>query len=398
MSQDPKKKIGIIGAGPAGMAAAITAGRILTAAEGYSMWQIDLLEKNEEPGKKLLATGNGKCNITNKFAEDFQIVQGFFNDLGIPFTEEERGRLYPYSKQAKTVRDTLVNAANTYGVNIITGMGIENICKPDNFFILRNASGKEHKYEKLIIATGGKAGIQYGSTGDGYKFARALGIEVSSILPALVPMTYCDAQEYDLKKLKGVRADAELTLIVNGEDIASEAGEIQFTDYGISGICTFDLSRYLKNLNRTSEDCTDCFVSINLTADLSEEDIYSLLESGPIAGLKGIVNEKIEALLLEKNLDPMEEVKYIIKLLKNFTVNISGTKGWKQAQVTAGGVSLSGVDLTSMESKAVDNLYFAGEVLDYDGPCGGYNLNWAWRTGIQAGLGVTNGIEADDQT
>lgn len=403
----PEKKIGIIGAGPSGLAAAVSAGRLIAGADDLSGWKIDLIEKNEEPGKKLLATGNGKCNITNKNAEDFQVCEDFFKTLGIIFAEEDDGRMYPYSKQAKSVRDTLAAAVRIYGVNIMTGTVIEKIERtkgrdfsgnPDDDFAITDSSGKKSFYDKLIITTGGKAGIQYGSAGEGFRFARSLGLEVRPVLPALVAMTYGKDQPFDLKKLKGVRAEADLTLIIDGKEAAEESGEIQFTDYGISGICTFDLSRFLKSAPRQDGRIIDCSVVIDLLPGVSEKELVSILKNDPPAGLKGMINEKIENLILGSGLDLSTDHREIIKILKNFTVNIDGTKGWKEAQVTSGGVSLDEVDEITMESKKVKNLYFAGEVLDYDGPCGGYNLTWAWVTGIRAGLSALNGIITDDQT
>ena len=387
------KKIGIIGAGPAGLTAAITAGKVLKTSERFSDWKIDLFEKNDEPGRKLLATGNGRCNITNEFAEDFQLSYSFFNDLGVVFAKEDRGRMYPYSRQARNVRDILVKTALAYDVDILSNTDIESVKHSNDIFVLKDKYEKEYEYSRLIITTGGKAGIQYGSTGDGFKFARDMGIKVKKILPSLVPMTYGDDQQYDLKKLKGVRAEAKLTLMIDGEEIADEYGEIQFTDYGISGICVFDLSRFLEDIKRETDSISDCTVLIDLLPQISEKELALLLDSGAPAGLKGIVNEKLERLLLDRGLDPQNDSIQIAETLKHFPLNIDGTKGWKEAQITSGGVPLEAIDTNCMESHEIPSLFFAGEILDYDGPCGGFNLNWAWKSGIQAGLGVINGIK-----
>ena len=396
MIENKKKRIGIIGAGPAGLTASVTASKILKEANMLSHWQVDLIEKNAEPGKKLLATGNGKCNISNKNADDYQVIQSFFNDLGVLFVIEENGNMYPYSKQAKNIRDTLVNAALMNDVNIVQNTDINKVEFEEPFFILTSSENKLYKYEKLIITTGGKAGLQYGSVGAGYKFARSFGIEVSPILPSLVAMTYSEDENVDLKKLKGVRAKARLALEIDGKDIAYESGEIQFTYYGISGICVFNLSRYLKEAPRVGGRITKSFMNIDFIPEISNAALINILSNNPPAGLKGIVNDKIESLLLGRGLNLKDDVTEIVRLLKNFTVKIAGTKGWKEANVTSGGVLLNEINMKSMESKRIDNLFFAGEILDYEGPCGGYNLNWAWKTGISAGFGVLNGIKTND--
>lgn len=393
MKDNPANKIGIIGGGAAGLASAIVAGKVLCAAEEFSDWQIDLIEKNKECGKKILATGNGRCNISNVNAEDYQISEGFFNDLGILLSVEDEGRMYPYSRQAKSVRDILVDGAKGYGVNIITDSQIKEVEERGGVFVLKDIEGRTYQYDKLIITTGGKAGIQYGSEGDGLKFARKFGIDVSPVLPALVPMTYGDNPKFNLKGLKGVRANVELSLRIGMETVATEKGEIQFTDYGLSGICIFNLSRYLKNAPRKNKEIVECMVMIDFVPEFTEKNLNTLFENKLTAGLKGIVNEKVEKLFLESGLDPNTNPSKTAKALKAFAVNINGTKGWKEAQVTSGGVNPLRVDPVSMESLDIENLFFAGEVLDYDGPCGGYNLNWAWNTGVKAGLGVINGIQ-----
>lgn len=395
MTENQIAKIGIIGGGAAGLAAAIVSGKVLRAAEECSGLQIDLIEKNSECGKKLLATGNGRCNITNTNAEDYQVSESFFNDLGILLSSEDEGRMYPYSKQAKTVRDILVDAARQYGINICTNLQIKSIEERGGIFVLKDSEGCIYEYDKIIITTGGKAGIQYGSEGDGLKFARNFGIDVTPVLPALVAMTYGENSKFNLKALKGVRANVNLTLKIGGESVATEKGEIQFTDYGLSGICIFNLSRHLKNAPRVNNELAECKVKIDFVPELNEKSLVSLFKNRLPAGLKGIVNEKIERVFLDGGLDPNTQAEKTAKALKAFSVNINGTKGWKEAQVTTGGVNPLRVDPVSMESLDVDNLFFAGEILDYDGPCGGYNLNWAWSTGIKAGLGAINGIHID---
>lgn len=396
MTKNRNKKIGIIGAGASGLAAAVTSSRVLGSAGNFSSWQIHVFEKNEEAGKKILATGNGKCNITNEFAEDFQLCKSFFNDLGILFAKEDEGRMYPHSKQARTVQDALVGETLKNKVKIHTGTNITDVKKVDDGFIISDDTGKKHSFEKLIITTGGKAGIQYGSSGDGFKFARNFGLYLEPIMPVLVAVTYGKNPGFNLKQLKGVRARVRVNLEMGYRHEVTEEGEIQFTDYGLSGICIFNLSRYLKEAPRADKKIVNSKIIIDFAPEYKEEELIVLLESNLQAGLKGIVNEKVEKVFLDAGLNPDEDAIKVARTLKSFSINIDGTKGWKEAQATSGGVSLDQINMTSMESHNIKDLFFAGEVLDYDGPCGGYNLSWAWKTGIQAGLGVINGITSDD--
>ena len=396
MNSQNKNKIGIIGAGAAGLAAAVTVGSVLRSSKELNCWQIDLIEKKNEPGKKLLATGNGKCNITNKNADDYGLCEKFFSDLGILFAEENAGRIYPYSKQALTVRDTLLAAVADCKVNIFTDVTIEKITNNDDGFLLIDQNNVQHRYDKLILTTGGKAGIQHGSDGSGLKMARELGIPIQPILPALVPMTYGKNPGLELTRLKGVRSFVNLRLKHRGRVIAEEQGELQFTDYGLSGICIFNLSRYLKKIPRDGNKIQDCTVEIDLAPDYSYDEILYLLSQNLKAGLKGIVNDKIVGMLVAAGMDPVKDAAKTAAAIKALFVNISGTKGWKEAQVTSGGIGLDHVHMATMEANHVKGLYLAGEILDYDGPCGGYNLSWAWKTGIAAGHGVIDGIEADD--
>ena len=396
MTDNYKNKIGIIGAGAAGLAAGITAGRILTDAQGLKEWKIQIFDSNDEPGKKILATGNGRCNITNIEARDYEVVKGFFNDLGILFAFEEEGRVYPHSKQAKSIRDVLVKSAEKYGVDFQLNKSIKQIKKTDDFFVLTDIDGNEYVFEKVIVASGGKAGIQYGSDGSGLRLLRDFKIKQNPILPALVPMVYDDSQEANLKSLKGVRANVKVTLYVNGKEISNEFGEIQFTQYGLSGICIFNLSRFFVDLPKSNGKLDECYVIIDLVPEYEKQEVKAFLSDNLEAGLEGIVNRKIADFFANSKEFSGGDAEKTANSLKEFQVKISGTKGWKEAQVTSGGIDLKEINPSSMELKNVKNLHLAGEILDYAGPCGGFNLNWAWLTGIQAGLGATNGIHQDD--
>ncbi len=340
------KNIGIIGGGAAGLAAAVTIGRASDCG-GFAYdsvchlkLSVDLIEKNSEAGRKLLASGNGRCNISNESADDHKICESFFRKLGLIFTSEDEGRLYPYSKQAKNVRDVLIDTAVANGVNMVTDTDISGIelidipqadgdsssgpdvakfdvpqadgnsrsepdvakfdipqsdreSSPESYtskfnvsklnsmnchndlsdrhqkFLLKTSDGREFIYDKLIIATGGKAGIQYGSSGLGLRFARNMGLAYTPVLPALVPMIYGDNEAYDLRRLKGVRSEVRLALCVDGKEQISESGEIQFTDYGISGICVFNLSRHMRNVRKNDGKMEGCSVIIDFFPDIN---------------------------------------------------------------------------------------------------------------------------------
>jgi predicted flavoprotein YhiN len=261
---------------------------------------------------------------------------------------------------------------------------------------------------QVIVAAGGKAGSQYGATGDSYAIARGLGIEVNSISPALVPFAIEESQRKRFKPLAGVRANAKVRLISGTDVIAESEGEVQFTEKAISGICVFDLSlryrraidsvtslRYAQNDEQVANDSTirndDCpsfwaesqnpLLVIDLAPGFSEEEITELLGENLVAGLAGIVHEKLASFIMSNSID----VSTFSHMIKNFIIPITGTLGWKEAQVTSGGVKLCELDEAHMESKKCLGAYFVGEAVDYTGLCGGFNLDFAWNSGIKAG-------------
>jgi predicted Rossmann fold flavoprotein len=303
---------------------------------------------------------------------------------------EEEGRVYPYSEQASAVCEALLNELVDRKVEILCGTEVQTAEKRDSGFVIKAAAGKEFRSDALILATGGKAGPQYGSTGDGYRIAKAFGHNVVRLMPSLVQMA---SHASFFKTLKGVRAKGEAELLRDGLAVDSEIGEIQFTEDGLSGICIFNLSK---------EYVRGDMIKIDLFPKYGEEKLEDIL-TGRIKTLgnrrmpdffSGILHKKlIPVLLAELVLEEdkkaaelkQEEIKKIVKLMKGWTISITGTKGWKEAQVTAGGVDLAEIDPDTMESKLASGLYFAGELLNVDGKCGGYNLQWAWTSGMAAG-------------
>ncbi len=405
-------KVAVIGGGAAGMMAALSATRLLP--EGT----VILLEKNLGLGRKIAATGNGRCNFSNRSCRwqdyggsDLSLVRNafehlnpaetsaLFEELGILSREESDGRLYPYSEQASAVTEALQAELKAKGVAIRLSAEVTAVDKKEDRFYLE-FSGGSILANVLIIATGGKAGHRYGSTGDGYGFAKGFGHTLQRPLPALVQIV---TEDTVVDRLKGVRAKGAVSLVKGREIIATEEGEIQFTEDGLSGICIFDLSRYL------GEEPAAFHICIDLFPEYSSDRVQGLLEKrkGMMAGrpsehlLKGLVNDKLIPLYMELSGVPggafihQVEVRQLLrlsKLLKCWEVAVKGTKGWVEAQVTAGGVKSEEVEGETLESKLIPGLFFAGEVLDIDGKCGGWNLQWAWSSGWTAGLHAANTV------
>ena len=396
----------IIGGGVSGMTAAITLKR------ACPQWDVAVFEKKEVFLKKLSLTGNGRCNISNTRCEEQDLVREFFRSVGISLRADDAGRLYPYSEDAKDVARLLIRSAENCGVEmyteaIVTGLeAISLDTDPRGGFSIYLEEDDQSIYaENVVLATGGKSYAGCGTTGDGYVFARRLGHNVSKLAPALTAVEVVE----NIKSLKGVRTKAKAYLYLDGGLMASESGEVQFREDALSGICIMDLSRHIRPLKGESPE--DSFrhyeMRLDLTPDFSSSEIRDLmLERMKDLGyestyaMKGLVKEELAAYIARKesvffarwngqNLSHEEIADFIADELSDFRLTVKGLKGWNEAQVTAGGVSLEEVDMNTMESKVVPGLFITGEVLDYDGPCGGFNLHNAWLTGIKAGRGLT---------
>jgi predicted Rossmann fold flavoprotein len=388
----------VVGAGASGLAAAIAFGR---RCKGAAL----LIDANAEPGAKILATGNGRCNLSNEAAPGWETSRYFFDSLGVLLDKDEAGRVYPSSRQAVTVRDALVCECKKLGCEFLAGMRVASAergddddfvasvtrAKPGSDGAAESGGGFAFRAKQVIIATGGKACPRYGNMGDGYAFARALGIRVNPIRPALVPFVYTDEAKGGLAVLSGVRARAKVKLLAYGDVtgykgtdaavVAEARGEVQFTDYGLSGICVFDLSRFYEGGGAYA-------VHIDLAPNHSEKEIIELVHARRAAGLSGIVHPKIAGYVERSIAVASSDGQYAARVaatVKNLVAPVKGTKGWKDAQTTAGGVAIPEVGEKRFESKAAPGLFFVGEALDYDGPSGGYNLDYAWNTGLKAG-------------
>lgn len=415
----------VIGGGASGMAAAIEAAR-----KGAN---VKLIEKGERLGRKILATGNGKCNYSNKDcnedsyndnAKEFvktvyskvspEETIEFFDELGIYPRLESEGRLYPASEQAASVCDALrMEVERLENIEVVTQHWIKGLLKrrEGGFYVVSHRNLRLMT-DKVIMACGGRAGSQYGCEGDGHALAEALNLEVIEPCPSLVQLT--SNEEY-FKQLKGVRAKGKVTLIekdAHGGDpkpVDSEAGEIQFTEFGLSGICIFNLSG---RANRLMYEKKKCSIVIDLFPEIEKEEFYEMLKLRLERSshkdcedfLNGLINKKLIPVVMKssgvKKLNEKadtiteEQLRMIAHKLKAWEVTITGSKSWTDAQCTSGGVELSQIVPETMESKQYPGLYFAGEVLDVDGKCGGYNLQWAWSSGILAGRSAAEDTDA----
>lgn len=383
----------IIGGGAAGLMAAITAAR--TGAD------VAILEHTDNIGKKLLVTGNGRCNLTNLYqtpqcyrSSDSDAVWSvvsaftqkdtiaFFEELGL-LTRDRGGYVYPYSNQAGSLLRVLKTELFRLHIPVYYRTQIQNIRKENDYFQCETEE-KRYYADKLILATGSKAAPKTGSDGSGYVLAKQLGHTVTEIYPALVQLL---AKEKCFKKLAGIRADAEVKLYVDEKITAEDIGEVQLTEYGISGIPVFQISRYA---SKGLAEGKTVRVEIDFCPALNETKLTEWIEKKLRDGIRireilcGILNEKLAEYFAE-SFASYERRRELIQNIKYFPVTIMGTKDFEQCQVCMGGVPLLEIDAESMESCLVEGVYFAGELLDVDGICGGYNLQWAWSSGHLAG-------------
>ncbi len=399
-------KIGIIGGGASGLMSAIIS------CNGKN--EVTIYEKNNKCGKKILITGNGRCNYFN---DDFTInhyettnkkllepiitsdnkdkVLSFFESLGV-VPKIRNGYYYPFSNQATTIKNALLKEAELKGIEIICNSEVVNIEKKDKFIV--ECTDQEYECDKLVISMGSKAYPKTGSDGLGYELLKKLGHSIVEPLPALVGLT---SNFKYLKEVDGVRTDVYMELFEDNNFLAAESGELQFTKYGISGICTFNLSNYV---TRGLYEGRKEVIKINLVPFIDTlvtpwMDNYS--KNNPRKNLtellEGFLNYKIvNAILKVTNLkgdrfykDLSNEEKLLLcKNLRSLKIEITGTKSFDDSQICNGGVNLEEIDPKTMESKIVKDLYITGELLDINGNCGGYNLTVCWISAILAGRSI----------
>ena len=355
----------IIGGGAAGLAAAASIDRRIRTC---------ILEKNEILGRKILATGGGRCNLTNAGCEGASATLDFFGSLGLETIRDAEERFYPYSGCASDVVKALEEAVRGNGCEVRTGCIVEAVevdeTSRGRFRVHTAAAAEAIEADVVVLAAGGKAAPQYGTIGDGYRMARKLGHRVSRLYPILTGIE-CG----DLSDLHGIRARAEVSLKKDGAVIAAETGEVQLLRDGISGICVFNLTPFIcaEEGERPEEAFPRYELVLDLAPDFTREQIDARISEGRSSF--GILNEKLAG-------------RVSLAEIKEWRLPVRGIKGWKHAQCTAGGVLMEEIDGETMESRLVPGLYFAGEILNVQGPCGGYNLQNAWETGRKAAADI----------
>ncbi|MBF1336498.1 MAG: NAD(P)/FAD-dependent oxidoreductase [Leptotrichia sp.] len=399
-----KTEIAVIGGGASGLMAAITAKK--------SGKEVIILERKDRILKKVLITGNGRCNITNVnanisnyFGKNISSVENilnkftpqntmdFFNELGIVCNEENRGKVYPLSGQASSVVDALRFEAERLGIKIETEFYVRKIEKDGFKFRIYSEDRKKIEAGRVILAAGGQSYPELGSNGSGFELAKELGHSVTKLSPSIVQLK---TEKHQVKGLQGIKTDVAVTAYGDNKKICTYDGELLFTDYGISGNVVFNIS-FVMPLYKNVE------FEIDFMEKFDYNELYEMLKERKriLSHLtmenyfNGMINKKLGQFLskvsgIEKLSKPVKDlndsdIRKLCTVLKKYRVKILETTGFKNAQVTAGGVSLDEVNAETLESKIVKGLYFSGEVLDVYGECGGFNLQWAWASGYIAG-------------
>lgn len=392
-----KKRLAIIGAGASGICAAFEAHR-----ENPDI-DITIFEKLPKAGKKILATGNGRCNFTNQnlspshfygkrdfllkvLTSEFSDIEGYFRSLGLlSYTEDER--IYPRSQQASSLRDILLKTVESYGIKILTDSPVDKISKNDKGYLINGSV-----FDAVIVSGGGKASPVHGSDGSAYGLLTDFGHTLTPLYPALCGLV---TEDKGLNMLKGVRAECNVALYSGNSFLGNESGEIQFTDKAVSGIPVMNLSHLCENKRSLR-------LVVDLCEEINKEELIDFLKTATASNpdtaleviLNGIVNIKIGFAVINKSfIKPQtlcgkltqKQINQCADTLKAFEITIKGTKGFENAQITKGGINTDEVSPETMMSKKSSGLFACGEILDIHGDCGGYNLHLAWTTGRIAG-------------
>lgn len=401
-------KIAVIGGGASGLVAAITA--MQKAKAQKQKCEITIFEAKDRVGKKILATGNGRCNMLNTEPSPFYFSQNsfhvfaikkfnaksnlrFFEDLGLYTRTDEEGRVYPLSNQASTVLDILRLECERLGIKTKTGCEITHIKAEKGGFTLNN----EMHFGAVVLACGGKAAVK---GFNGYDLLSQLGHKVTEISPSLSKLNVIDTK--DVKQLQGIRCKVNLTLTVGGKYVAEEAGELLFSKYGLSGIAVMQLSAFITRISKKEGKAT-VFADFVPSYDFEfvKKAIEKVIDHDNSMKnenlLSGFMPKKLgEVILKSLNINLIDEVKTltqkdiinIAKKMKKYPFEIASVRSFEDAQVTAGGADTKYFDPKTMESKLHKGFYAVGEVLDVDGLCGGYNLMWAWSSGRLCGESI----------
>lgn len=406
---DLHSPIVILGAGASGLMAAIAASRVRPAS-------VLLLEKEARVGRKLLATGNGRCNLLNTRVDKARYhgsgahaahslleqmtpayLKDVFASIGLRCREEAEGRVYPFSGQASSVLDALRFACDSLQVQVKTEATVCRIQRVPSGFLLSLRSGETISASRLIMAGGGKASPSLGADGSAFSLMQAMGHPISPLFPAIAALKLLPER---IRGLKGVRADATLSLLCGGKAVHREEGEALFTDYGISGVAAMQMARRVNESAQRREACT---LRVSLLdeheARKEVENRSGLFSQFPMeAFFTGLLHKRMALCLLrEAQISPQAlagetDVTPLAALLHAWDLPVLGTLPFAQAQVTAGGALLSSFDPETLASHIVPGLYACGEVLDVDGDCGGYNLMWAWASGLAAGRAAAESL------
>ena len=399
------RHVAVIGGGAAGMMAAITSAR-----EGA---RVTILEHKDRIGKKILSTGNGRCNFTNTYQtpacyrsdnRDFawNIIQkfnvektiSFFKELGI-YPKDRNGYLYPYSDQAAAILEVLQIEVAKLDICVMTEINVLDI-QPVKRGIRITTDKKTITADSVILACGSKAAPVTGSDGSGYQLAKLFGHRIVPVLPALVQLR-CAEKFY--KSISGVRVQGSVEIYADDIFLASDTGEIQLTNYGISGIPVFQVSRYAAKALYKKQSVT---AILNFMPDMNKEEFLLFLQERitlcPYKTLDefftGVFPKKLCELWIRLSRLPKEmrvsdlsgeQLEKLVLLIQHLRTHITETNSFEQAQICCGGVDTTEINPDTLESNYVPGIYFAGELLDVDGICGGYNLQWAWSSGFVAG-------------
>lgn len=406
-----QRHVMIVGGGASGLVAAITAAR-----EGA---KVTLIEQKDRLGKKILSTGNGRCNLTNEYmnvncfrGDDITIVSEVLKEFGYPETiaffenlgvilKSRQGYIYPISDQASAILDVLCMEVERLGVHVLLEQRVTGISRTSKGFVVRTNQASLQG-DAVILATGGKASPVLGSDGSGFILAKGFGHRISPVVPALVQLK---GKGNFFKQIAGVRTHAKVTLFVNDEALGSDTGELQLTNYGISGIPVFQISRYAaKGLYENKKVKAEIDFLPTMENEEFEKFLYKRIENHGDKKAEdffvGIFHQKLIGLFLKiARISPdiraaeitEQQLSLFIKVSKHFFIDIEGTNDFDQAQICAGGVRTNEIHSSTMESIYEKGLYLTGELLDIDGICGGYNLQWAWSTGYIAGKNAAKG-------
>ncbi len=394
----------IVGGGASGLLAAV---ELLTGKNAFNGEDILVLERNDRVGKKLMATGNGQGNLTNDnfgekyyygdsaFIKQFVLsakqvdLKKYFENLGIYMSSGKDGKAYPLSKQASAVLDSIRAYLSHKNCNILTGKKVGKIEKKENLFEV-SVSSEKFLSKSVIVCTGGSAGKQFGTDGSSYALLEKFGHKKTELYPSLVQLkTPTDK----IKGLKGIKENARVTAFVGAKPLMSVEGDLLFTDFGVSGSTIFSLSASVA-------DKKEAYLIIEFLPNLTFSQTESIIQKRQNLDyvksedlLVGVINKKVGQAII-KNAKSLKATD-IAYTLKNFKLGITGSLGFNYAQVTKGGIKTSQV-LQTFESKLVENLYIAGEVLNVDGDCGGYNLTFAFISGIVSARDIKTKLQAGD--